>query len=95
MTRLLTIVVIAAFLGTPCTAASSLEAPVGTTISAASKKSYIRPAAGNRTNRLHRQRLPKDPTQLSSGNRLQLGRSPHGLRYCCLSCSPRPAPVET
>ena len=39
MTRLLTIVVIAALLGTPCTAASGLEAPVGTTISAASKKS--------------------------------------------------------
>ena len=39
MTRLLTIVVIAAFLGTPCTAASGLEAPVGITISAANKKS--------------------------------------------------------
>lgn len=39
MTRLLTIVVIAAFLGTPCIAASGLEAPVGITISAASKKS--------------------------------------------------------
>ena len=36
MTRLLTVVVIAAFLGTPRTAASGLEAPVGTTISAAS-----------------------------------------------------------
>ena len=39
MTRLLTVVVIAAFLDTPCTAASGLEAPVGITISAASKKS--------------------------------------------------------
>lgn len=39
MTRLLTVVVIAAFLGTPRTAASGLEAPVGITISAASKKS--------------------------------------------------------
>ena len=39
MTRLPTIVVIAAYLGTPCTAANGLEAPVGITISAASKKS--------------------------------------------------------
>ena len=39
MTRLLTIVVVAAFLGTPFTAASNLEVPVGITISAASKKS--------------------------------------------------------
>jgi hypothetical protein len=39
MTRLLTIVTIAALLGDPCTAASSSEAPVGITISAASKKS--------------------------------------------------------
>jgi len=36
MTRLLTIVVVAAFLGTPCTAASGFEVPVGTKISAAS-----------------------------------------------------------
>ena len=85
MTRLLTIVVIAALLGTACR-----DHDFG-----GKQKIYIRPAAGKRTNRLHRQRLPKDPTQLSSGNRLQLGRSPHGLRYCCLSCSPRPAPVET
>jgi hypothetical protein len=39
MTRLLTIVVIVAFLGTPCTAASGFEAPGGTMISAKSKKS--------------------------------------------------------
>jgi hypothetical protein len=39
MTRLLTIVTIPALLGDPCTAASSSEAPVGITISAASKKS--------------------------------------------------------
>ena len=39
MTRLLTIVVIGALLGTLCTAASGLEVPVGITISAASKKS--------------------------------------------------------
>ena len=39
MTRLLTIVVIVAFLGTPCTAASGSEAPGGTMISAKSKKS--------------------------------------------------------
>ena len=39
MTRLLTIVVIVAFLGTPCTVASGFEAPGGTMISAKSKKS--------------------------------------------------------
>lgn len=39
MTRLLTIVVIGALLGTLCAAAIGLEAPVGITISAASKKS--------------------------------------------------------
>ena len=39
MTRLLTIVVIVAFLGTPCTAASGFEAPGGIVISAKSKKS--------------------------------------------------------
>jgi len=39
MSRLLTIVVNGALLGTPCTATSGLEAPVGITISAASKKS--------------------------------------------------------
>ena len=39
MTRLLTIVAIGALLGTLCTATSGLEAPVGITISAVSKKS--------------------------------------------------------
>ena len=39
MTRLLIIVVIGALLGTLSTATSSLEAPIGITISAASKKS--------------------------------------------------------
>ena len=39
MTRLLIIVVIGALPGTLCTATSGLEAPVGITISAASKKS--------------------------------------------------------
>jgi hypothetical protein len=39
MIRLLTIVVIVAVLGTPCTAASGFEAPGGIMISAKSKKS--------------------------------------------------------
>ena len=39
MARLLTIIVIAAFLGTPSIAASGSKMPVGITMSAASKKS--------------------------------------------------------
>jgi len=94
MTRLLIIVVIGALPGTLCTATSGLEAPVGITISAASKKSATRPAAKTRTDRLHRQWLPKDPAQLSSADRLQLGWNPHRVRYCCLPSSPRLARID-
>ena len=94
MTRLLTIVVIAAFLGTPCTAASGSEAPVGITISAASKKS----TSARR----------QEPGQIActvvvaKGSRPIVIRKPATtgmesprVRYCCVPLSPRPARVET
>ena len=94
MARLLPAVVIAAFLGASCTTPRSAEAPVGITVSAASKKSTSTRRQEPGQIACTVSRLPEDPARLSSGNRIQLGWNPHRFRYCCLPLPPRPPRLE-
>ena len=86
MTRLLTIVVIVAFLGTPCTAASGFEAPGETMISAKSKKSTS----------ARRQEPGQIACTVAGCQRIPPNCHPeagHRVRYCYLPLSPRPTRV--